>query len=258
MGLGIVDEPIRMIFTQTAADRRGGQRLSALHDPADLCRRHAARFPGVCSDAAATPRRLACRDVFVRVILPLVCRAWWRASPWCVLAFGLRLRVPTPCSSGERYPTSPPPSPRPFLLARDPVFWRRGRRGCCSPSAGSPSSRGAPGSVAGRPSDERARGDRIRLGEWPSGAAAVFLLAPLLVIAAASFSPTPVFDHCRSMAHRCAGIAASARLDGFWPALSLSLQIALLSTMIALVLGTSAAIAIVRGKLPGANHTRKS
>jgi putative spermidine/putrescine transport system permease protein len=42
-------------------------------------------------------------------------------------------------------------------------------------------------------------------------------------------------------------------LDGFWPALSLSLQIATLSTAIALVLGTSAAIAIVRGKLPGAH-----
>jgi putative spermidine/putrescine transport system permease protein len=82
--------------------------------------------------------------------------------------------------------------------------------------------------------------------------AALFLLAPLLVIAAASFSPTPVFDLPLDGAS-LRWYSRIGRLDGFWPALSLSLQIALLSTMIALVLGTSAAIAIVRGKLPGAN-----
>ena len=47
-------------------------------------------------------------------------------------------------------------------------------------------------------------------------------------------------------------MARIGSLDGFWPALSLSLQLALLSTAISLVLGTLAAIAIARGKLPGA------
>lgn len=81
--------------------------------------------------------------------------------------------------------------------------------------------------------------------------AALFLLAPLLVIAAASFSPTPVFDLPTDGAslrwYRRIGT-----MDGFWPALGLSLQIALLSTAIALVLGTLAAIALRRGRLPGA------
>jgi putative spermidine/putrescine transport system permease protein len=79
--------------------------------------------------------------------------------------------------------------------------------------------------------------------------AAIFLLLPLVVIAAASFSPTPVFDLPVGAASlRWYGRIAS--LDGFWPALALTLQIAALSTAIALVLGTLAAIAITRGALP--------
>jgi ABC-type spermidine/putrescine transport system permease subunit II len=80
---------------------------------------------------------------------------------------------------------------------------------------------------------------------------ALFLLAPLLVIAAASFSPTPVFDLPIGGAS-LRWYARIGALDGFWPALWLSLQLALLSTAISLVLGTMAAIAIARGKLPGA------
>ena len=80
---------------------------------------------------------------------------------------------------------------------------------------------------------------------------ALFLLVPLLVIAAASFSPTPVFDlPLTGASTRWYG--KISRLDGFWPSLLLSLQIALLSTAISLVCGTLAAIAIARGKLPGA------
>jgi putative spermidine/putrescine transport system permease protein len=82
-------------------------------------------------------------------------------------------------------------------------------------------------------------------------AVAIFLLAPLLVIAAASFSPTPVFDLPLSGAS-LRWYGRIGRLDGFWPSLFLSLQIALLSTLISLICGTLAAIAIVRGKLPGA------
>jgi ABC-type spermidine/putrescine transport system permease subunit II len=81
--------------------------------------------------------------------------------------------------------------------------------------------------------------------------AALFLLAPLVIIAAASFSPTPVFDLPIDGAS-LRWYARVGKLEGFWPALSLSLQIALLSTAISLVIGTLAAIAINRGKLPGA------
>lgn len=82
--------------------------------------------------------------------------------------------------------------------------------------------------------------------------AAIFLLAPLLVIAAASFSPTPVFDLPLEGAST-RWYQRIGQLEGFWPALWLSLQIALVSTIIALVLGTCAAIGIVRGRIPGAD-----
>ncbi|WP_029003431.1 ABC transporter permease [Azorhizobium doebereinerae] len=81
--------------------------------------------------------------------------------------------------------------------------------------------------------------------------AALFLLAPLMVIAAASFSPTPVFDLPVGGAS-LRWYARIGQMDGFWPALSLSLQIAALSTALALALGTLAAIAIAQGRLPGA------
>jgi putative spermidine/putrescine transport system permease protein len=81
--------------------------------------------------------------------------------------------------------------------------------------------------------------------------AVFFLLSPLLVIAAASFSPTPVFDLPVGGAS-LRWYARIGALDGFWPALSLSLQLAFLATGLSLVLGTFAAIALARGKLPGA------
>jgi putative spermidine/putrescine transport system permease protein len=81
--------------------------------------------------------------------------------------------------------------------------------------------------------------------------AVFFLLSPLLVIAAASFSPTPVFDLPVGGAS-LRWYARIGALDGFWPALSLSLQLAVLATGLSLVLGTFAAIGLARGKLPGA------
>jgi putative spermidine/putrescine transport system permease protein len=82
--------------------------------------------------------------------------------------------------------------------------------------------------------------------------AAMFLLAPLLVIAAASFSPTPVFDLPIGGAS-LRWYERIGRMDGFWPALGLSLQIAALSTAISLVFGTLAAIAITQRRLPGSD-----
>jgi putative spermidine/putrescine transport system permease protein len=80
--------------------------------------------------------------------------------------------------------------------------------------------------------------------------AASFLLAPLIVIAAASFSPTPVFDLPFTGAS-LRWYERIPRLDGFWPALWLSLEIAALATFSALIIGTLAAIAIARGRAPG-------
>jgi putative spermidine/putrescine transport system permease protein len=89
-------------------------------------------------------------------------------------------------------------------------------------------------------------------GAWICALAAmVFLLSPLLVIAAASFSPTPVFDLPVGGAS-LRWYARIGALDGFWPSLSLSLQIALLATALSLGLGTLAAIALARGAIPGA------
>lgn len=80
-------------------------------------------------------------------------------------------------------------------------------------------------------------------------AACVFLLAPLVVVIAASFSPTPVFDLPTTGASlRWYGRIAT--LDGFWPALALSVELAAVSTALSLVIGTFAAIAVVRGALP--------
>ena len=59
-------------------------------------------------------------------------------------------------------------------------------------------------------------------------ALALFLIAPLAVIAAASFSPTPVFDlPLTGASTRWYG--RIGRLDGFWPSLLLSLVVAGLS-----------------------------
>lgn len=80
-------------------------------------------------------------------------------------------------------------------------------------------------------------------------AATVFLVAPLVVVIAASFSPTPVFDLPTTGASlRWYGRLAS--LEGFWPALWLSIELAAVSTALSLVIGTLAAIAVVRRALP--------
>lgn len=81
--------------------------------------------------------------------------------------------------------------------------------------------------------------------------ACLFLIAPLAVIVAASFSPTPVFDLPTTGAS-LRWYQRIGTLDGFWPSLALSLQVAAVSTVVSLIMGTAAAIAIVRGKLPGA------
>jgi putative spermidine/putrescine transport system permease protein len=83
-----------------------------------------------------------------------------------------------------------------------------------------------------------------------TAAAVVFLLAPLVVTVAVSFGSSAVFTlpppdwslrwYERIWTNR-----------GLWASLLVSVQVAALSTAVALVLGTLCAIALVRGTLPG-------
>lgn len=77
-----------------------------------------------------------------------------------------------------------------------------------------------------------------------------FLLAPLVVTVGVSLSPSPVFQLPQGEIswrwyERLGG------LDGLLDSVLLSLQIAAFATAVSLVLGTMAAIAVVRGTFPG-------
>lgn len=80
--------------------------------------------------------------------------------------------------------------------------------------------------------------------------AVVFLLAPLAVTIAASFGSSAVFTlPPPGWSLRWYERLSSAR--GLWPSLWTSVQIAGLSTLVSLVLGTLCAIALVRGRFAG-------
>ena len=78
----------------------------------------------------------------------------------------------------------------------------------------------------------------------------LFMLAPLVITVLVSFSPSPVFD-LPTAELSLRWYRRIPRLDGFWSAVALSAQLALVSTLFALALGTLAAIGIVRGRFPG-------
>ena len=86
---------------------------------------------------------------------------------------------------------------------------------------------------------------------WLMLAASVtFLLAPLAVTVAVSLSPSPVFE----LPHDTLSLTwyrQIAQLDGLVPSVLLSLEVAAIATVVSLVLGTLAAIAVVRGRFPG-------
>lgn len=78
----------------------------------------------------------------------------------------------------------------------------------------------------------------------------VFLMTPLVVTVAVSFGSSSIFtlpppDWSTRWYERL------ANTRGLWPSLLTSLQVAAFSTIVALVLGTLCAIALVRGRFPG-------
>jgi putative spermidine/putrescine transport system permease protein len=83
-----------------------------------------------------------------------------------------------------------------------------------------------------------------------AGAVVLFMLAPLAVVVAVSVSSSPVFNlPPPSLSLRW--YARLLTLRDLWPAVRVSVEIALISTAVSLVLGTLCAIAIDRGTFPG-------
>lgn len=83
-----------------------------------------------------------------------------------------------------------------------------------------------------------------------AGFTVIFLMTPLIVTVAVSFGSSTVFtlpppDWSLRWYERLAG------MRGLLPALVVSLQIAAVSTAVAMVLGTLCAIALIRGSFPG-------
>jgi putative spermidine/putrescine transport system permease protein len=86
---------------------------------------------------------------------------------------------------------------------------------------------------------------------WVVAAAAViFLMTPLVVTVAVSFGSSSVFT-LPPPGWSTRWYERLPRTAGLLPAVMTSLQIAALSTLIALVLGAMCAIALVRGRFPG-------
>src|SRR5215207_3078477 len=77
-----------------------------------------------------------------------------------------------------------------------------------------------------------------------------FLLAPILIVIAVSFSPSAIFSF-PPQGFSWRWYEAVARSDTLLSSVWLSIQIAFLSTCISLLLGTLCAIAIVRRYVPG-------
>jgi len=78
----------------------------------------------------------------------------------------------------------------------------------------------------------------------------VYLMTPLVVAVAVSFSGSPVFD-LPPPEWSLRWYQSLARRRGLGDAVWLSTQIAFLSTAVSLVLGSLCAIAVVRGRFPG-------
>ena len=78
----------------------------------------------------------------------------------------------------------------------------------------------------------------------------LFLLTPLAVTVLVSFGSSPVFT-LPAPGWSLRWYEALGRSRELWPAVLLSVQIAALSTAVALVLGTLCAVGLLRGRFPG-------
>jgi len=81
-------------------------------------------------------------------------------------------------------------------------------------------------------------------------ACVVFLLAPLMVTVLVSFAPSPVFG-LPTGRWVLTWYRRIGQLDGLTDAVLLTGEVALVATAVSLLLGTAAAIAVVRGQFPG-------
>ncbi|WP_172329880.1 ABC transporter permease [Mangrovicoccus sp. HB161399] len=96
------------------------------------------------------------------------------------------------------------------------------------------------------------RADRFALGlSWTVGLACItFLMLPIVITVVVSFTDSPVYT-LPPPGWSFKWYAEAATRQGLWDAVLLSLNLALVSTAISLVLGTLAAIAVARGSFPG-------
>jgi len=78
----------------------------------------------------------------------------------------------------------------------------------------------------------------------------IFLLTPIIVTLLVSFTSSSVYT-LPPPQWSTKWFASLADKDGLWDALLLSLNLAFISTTIALVLGTTTALAVSRGRFPG-------
>ncbi len=77
-----------------------------------------------------------------------------------------------------------------------------------------------------------------------------FMLAPIAVVLAVSFSPTPVFDLPTGGAS-LQWYRKLADLPGLWDSVRLSVEVAGIATACSLLLGTLCALGVLRGRFPG-------
>ncbi len=90
-----------------------------------------------------------------------------------------------------------------------------------------------------------------RFASWLIAAfVVVFLLTPIVVTLLVSFTSSSVYT-LPPQQWSVRWFASLADKDGLWDALLLSLNLAFVSTVISLVLGTATALAVSRGRFPG-------
>jgi len=81
-------------------------------------------------------------------------------------------------------------------------------------------------------------------------ACVVFLMLPIVITVAASFTSSPVYT-LPPPEWSLRWYQSLERRSGLWEAVTLSLNLAVVSTLISLVLGTLAAVAVIRGQFRG-------